>query len=254
MNEVPKCQNEYCPNPVKRDKAYPKRWTKFCSRPCANKFVRNSSAEKIKNTCLERYGSASFISSKVGVEHIRKCSIEKYGVENPSQADEVKNKKKLRSLERFGVDNPSKSTEVKEKIVQNRRPYRAYSYTLPSGLSVKLQGYEGIFLDSLLQHIDEKDILFEKNIPSFSYVLDGVERRYYPDFYIPSLNLVIEVKSTWTYAAQKEKNEAKKKAVVSNGLEYCLVVFDATKQLVTQFQSAPVLAFLLPYSSSPEAS
>lgn len=37
------------------------------------------------------------------------------------------------------------------------------------------------------------------------YVLDGVKKRYYPDFYIPSFDLYIETKNDFLLSIQKEK-------------------------------------------------
>ena len=50
-------------------------------------------------------------------------------------------------------------------------------------------------------------------MPKIEYNLNNTIRRYYPDFYIPKDNLIIEVKSMWTYKIDLEKNLAKQKAV-----------------------------------------
>jgi len=47
----------------------------------------------------------------------RKILKEKYGVENPSQIEEVKLKRKETFVKRFGCENPSQSEEVKQKKV-----------------------------------------------------------------------------------------------------------------------------------------
>ena len=67
-----------------------KGYKKYCSVKCS----RNSKEiiEKIKQTCLE-----------------------KYGVENPSQSEKVKEKFKETNIKRFGVENPAQSEKVKEK-------------------------------------------------------------------------------------------------------------------------------------------
>jgi len=45
----------------------------------------------------------------------KNTNLEKWGVENPSQLEEVKEKRKRTLLENWGVDHPSKSEEIKEK-------------------------------------------------------------------------------------------------------------------------------------------
>lgn len=49
---------------------------------------------------------------------IKQINMQKYGVENISQLNEVKEKKKEKSIKKFGVDNISKSEEVKLKKKQ----------------------------------------------------------------------------------------------------------------------------------------
>jgi hypothetical protein len=203
MDQPPKCKTVECDNLVKKDAAYPKRWTLFCSRSCASKHTRNFSAQKIKDTCMKKYGGVSYLSSDKGKQYLADFYIERYG-----------------------VDNPSKSNEVKETIQKNRKPYKSYDYGLPSGRIIRLQGYENIGLDILLEKFTEDQIVFGRAIPSFAYELNG-KRLYYPDFYVPSANLIVEVKSTWTMRVQKERNLLKEKAVISNGFNFQFLIFDA---------------------------
>lgn len=56
----------------------------------------------------------------------KKCSklkaiqtnLKRYGVENPFQSEEIKNKIKQKNLERYGVENPSQSSEIKKKKIK----------------------------------------------------------------------------------------------------------------------------------------
>ncbi len=47
-----------------------------------------------------------------------KTNLEKYGVENPFQSEEIKNKIKKKNLERYGVENPSQSTKIHQKKIK----------------------------------------------------------------------------------------------------------------------------------------
>jgi hypothetical protein len=67
-----------------------------------------------------RYISYTRNGNKDGFYICRKCktektNIEKYGVKNPSQSKEVKDKKKATLINNWGVDHPSKSKEINEK-------------------------------------------------------------------------------------------------------------------------------------------
>jgi len=52
----------------------------------------------------------------------------------------------------------------------------------------------------------------------------GKDRKYFPDFYFSSLNLIIEIKSTYIYNLQKEKNDLKKESVLNNNYNYILIL------------------------------
>ena len=59
--------------------------------------------------------------------------------------------------------------------------------------------YKGIMLDSsweviVAEYLDEHNIKWEQPTNGFEYILDGVIHKYYPDFYIPSIDKYIEVK------------------------------------------------------------
>jgi predicted AAA+ superfamily ATPase len=84
---------------------------------------------------------------------------------------------------------------------------------------VKIQGYEDIVLEKLLRKYDENDILIQRTeMPELWYIDDnGKYHRYFPDFYIPSKNLVIEVKSIYTYKQDTITYHKKRKACLYAG-------------------------------------
>ena len=47
--------------------------------------------------------------------------LENYGVTNPSQLDNIKEKKKQTTLLHYGVDNPSKNNEIKNKKAEKQK-------------------------------------------------------------------------------------------------------------------------------------
>ena len=99
------------------------------------------------------------------------------------------------------------------------------NFKLPSGRIIKLQGYEPRVLEQLLKIYTENDIVcgvknINNEIGKITYIEDGVEHRYYPDFYIKSTNTIIEVKSQWTFDKWKKKNELKKNACISLGFNF----------------------------------
>ena len=65
---------------------------------------------------MKRRGFLSHPST--GTLRLKQTMLAKYGVENPSQLPDYKEKIKKTSLERYGVDNPAKSPEIQKKIKQ----------------------------------------------------------------------------------------------------------------------------------------
>ena len=52
------------------------------------------------------------------------------------------------------------------------------------------------------------------------------KHRYYCDVFIPKINCIYEVKSTWTYEKDIEDIPLKKQACIDNGYNFKLYVFD----------------------------
>lgn len=79
--------------------------------------------------------------------------------------------------------------------------------------------YKGIWLDStweyaLVQRLDELSIQWERDISKhkFEYVdVEGNTRFYHPDFYIPGLNLYVEVKGYWTSETRHKMSSVKER-------------------------------------------
>lgn len=142
-------------------------------------------------------------------------NIEKYGVEHLWCDYEWKKKK---MLQKYGVENYAQTGLI--------NGYKWYEYELPSGRIVKYQGYEGKYIPILLRKYGEENICFETHeIPKIKYTFNNKNKVYFPDFYIPKDNLIIEIKSNWTLRANKELNEAKFKAVIDNGFNFKLKIY-----------------------------
>ena len=80
----------------------------YCSKKCPS---NDKEWQKNRiNTCVEKYGTGS------NIEKIKETCVQRYGVENVFQTSEVKEKIKNTSLEKYGVENPGGSAESIEKI------------------------------------------------------------------------------------------------------------------------------------------
>lgn len=90
MKEVPLC--EVCNKNPKIWYTYTSGYKTTCSVQCAHNHP--TKYKKKKQTCLETYG-----------------------VEHPSQLDDIKKKKRETCLKNYGVDNPSKCPEIQQKKI-----------------------------------------------------------------------------------------------------------------------------------------
>jgi DNA invertase Pin-like site-specific DNA recombinase len=99
-------------------------------------------------------------------------------------------------------------------------------YTLPSSAQIYIQGYEDHFLDFIFNNklLNEKDIVYRP--PTIRYKdINNINRLYYPDFYIPKLNLIVEIKSLYILNIQTRENfECKKKACMDNGYNFLCIL------------------------------
>ena len=194
-------------------------------------------SEKRKSTMVDRYGVEHIMQSDEYKEKYTDTMNERYGVSYPMQNSELFEKRKSTMVDRYGVEHIMQSDEYKEKYTDtmNERygvPYamqnpashekqqcrRWKDYTLPSGKIVKLQGYEDKALDILLKTYNENDLIMSrKDMPEFWYMVDDKPHRYYPDIYIPLENKIIEVKSSYTYNVDIQRNLLKAECVRFRG-------------------------------------
>ena len=156
--------------------------------------------------------------------------IQTYGVDNFFKSSEFTEKRIATNLLKYGHEHHMQNQEIINKTI--RTSYLTKQYTLPkSGKIILCQGYEPRFLDMILKYYDESMIVTEKkDIPKIKYInQDNKNAIYFPDFYIPHENTLIEIKSTWTLKIELLKNKLKYRSCVDNGYTICIYVFDHSK-------------------------
>jgi len=183
--------------------------------------------EKGKETSIERYGFEHPMKNSEVREKGKATNLKLRGVEYASQDPVFRDKCKATSMERYGFEHPMKNSEYSEKASHNA--YKAYDYKLPSGKTIRIQGYEKFAIDDLLaQNINEDDIITKRTEVPECFYKDSEDKnhRYYVDVLIQSQKLCIEVKSTWTLYKNKEKVVFTKKALEDLGYKCEIWVYD----------------------------
>jgi hypothetical protein len=193
----------------------------YCD-PCSKKkATERSKATIMKNYGVENAGQAESVKKK-----IKDGFDKKYGM-HPKKTKEVQDKWTATCLEKFG-GHPNQNKEVQIKSEANSYHYK--TYMMPSGNLVKYQGYEDKALDELVQLYEEEDICIGRaNIPSVDYHIGDKKHVYFPDFYIKSLNKIIEVKSEWTIQLKRGNVEEKALATIKAGYKYEIWVYSDKK-------------------------
>ena len=75
----------------------------YCSSKCCNSDLEKKL--QTKQSCLEKYGVENISQSQEIRNKVKQTCLEKYGVEHPFQSQEVQNKYKQTCLERYGTEH-----------------------------------------------------------------------------------------------------------------------------------------------------
>ena len=159
--------------------------------------------EKIKQTCLEKYGTEYSWQNKIVKEKIKETLRNNYGVDNPMQSQIVKEKIKENNLNKYGVEYVSQIPEVRVKLAN-----------ILSSIEVKNKIYNTKKKNHTFNSSKAEDELFlhiKEIFPSVKRQYKDEERYPYScDFYIPELDMFIELQGSWTHGRHPfDKNSNK---------------------------------------------
>lgn len=219
-----------------------------CENPLKNKDIR----EKMKATNIKRYGCDNPFQNEDIKEKIKVKNIKKFGYEHPMKNENVKNKLKLTNLQRFGYEYATQNKSIKEKIKktcmqnfgyehpmknaiffekQQKACYKCKKYRFPSGRIDLVQGYEPQALNILITMYKEDDIVtknteIELLCGEIKYIFEEKESKYHTDIYIKSEHKFIEVKSSYIFNLEKERNLKKREACINTGIKFEFWIMD----------------------------
>jgi hypothetical protein len=195
--------------------------------------------DKSKTICLEKYGVEHALQSQEFKDKKKATCLKNHGVEYPMQNAEVRDKSKTICLEKYGVEHAMQNAEVSENCSKKSRQWK--DYTFPCGTQVRYQGYENFAYDELVeQGYSYNDLVTSRRlVPEIWYMNNDKKHRYYVDIYIPSINKMIEVKSSWTLKCKKDNVDKKAKACIDANFTYEIWSYSdkngKNKQVITDF-------------------
>lgn len=135
-------------------------------------------------------------------------------------------------LRKYGADNASGVPSIVRKKLG--KLFSTKTFQLGSR-EVLVQGYEPVALRAMLEHFKPNDIEVsgDGNVPTVRYQdADGKRRTYYPDFFLPRLNILVEVKSTYTlYGTDQwlKRNRCKARKALKAGYRFKMLVCSDNK-------------------------
>lgn len=103
-----------------------------------------------------------------------------------------------------------------------------YNYILQLNKGIKFQKYQYKIINQLLQNYKQQDILYKKkDMPSIQYynIINNKYYKYFPNFFIPKQNLIIEIKSKYTLKRNAFKNCLIVNAIFNNGYNFKIYIY-----------------------------
>jgi len=186
---------------------------------------------KVKKTMTEKYGSYNYGGSDRHKKEMKE-NWKKYTTE---EKQNIKIKKEETCIERYGIksmlcDQKEKEEGMIKKYGVKHAMHNAviYDKNFKSQINVKKfkdtnLWYQGSYeLDFLEKYYDKyQDI---KRGPYIKYLYKGEKKIYHPDFYIPSLNLIVEIKSSYYFKRDKYIINKKKEACLNAGYKWKIII------------------------------
>ena len=181
---------------------------RFCDKECKNEnSLRNH--ERLCNSNPNRqytkFADLDFQKNKNNNKSNQYIKAKKLGLEKPQTTE--KQKEALRLLCESRDDSWHKSNGRKiSKTINQKVEEGTWHTSLAKHMHIDYNGNDlhGTWELRYAEYLDANRIRRERNKKSFSYVFDGKNRKYTPDFYIISNDTFVEIKSYKT-----AKDEAK---------------------------------------------
>jgi len=176
-----------------------------------NKNLANKMQIKRNKTKLEKYGDEKYCNK----EKVFQTNIRKYGNKCSLNNIEIKKTAKETLFKNYGVEYNMQNKYLFEKNQKSGFKLKQFNNT---NIWYR-RTYELDFLENFYDKYP--DI---QNGPTIKYHFAGKNRVYFPDFYIPSLNLIVEIKSLYFYKKYEETIKEKERATISKGFKYLMIM------------------------------
>lgn len=178
---------------------------KYCGKECKNKnslaqheirCKQNPNKIEIKSNFIQyQKDLKTGVKTKIYNNQYTKAKI--LGLPKPEMSEKTREKiSKVWKGRKHSEESKQKISVSMKKVVKERP--ESYSASNVNGRVKKVE-YNGNIFDSswevvVAKFLDDNNILWERPQNGFEYIWENDTHLYYPDFYIPSMDLYIEVK------------------------------------------------------------
>lgn len=206
-----------------------------CSRLCAMSILNKSQEhiDKVKKTCLQKYGVDNYAKTKECKEKIYQTCLEKYGIKSYNNVE----KAKRTCLKKYGVNHYSKTKKFKDQLNEkldiikekrretflkhfgkecyfqtdlfknNRKAFYLKNYGVDEYFKTqefKDKEYVTKQINNSFNKSSKEDQVYKLLLTIFdkNNIIRQYKSKLYPfacDFYIKSLDLYIEYNGHWTH-------------------------------------------------------
>lgn len=215
-----------------------KRGEYYCCHKCSinkqKETMKNNGSEyflstsEYKNKMIELYGEDN--PSKLEHIKIKRSNrltddeyqqkmiagvISKYNVDNVSKLDFIKERKKKTCIKNYGVENPTQNEEI---FIKAQKSGKKLIYHNNTGLY-----YRGTYEKDFLDYCSNNNIKVSKG-KTIRFTYNNKNKVYYSDFFIESINLIIEIKSSYYYSKYLDLNKIKQLESEKQGYNYIIII------------------------------
>lgn len=148
--------------------------------------------KKVTKTTKERFGVDNIFKD---VEFMKRARVAHNGFEFPLQDPKARSKFVNTCIERYGSNHPMHDADVAAKSFKANRKLHIYECSYKKRVFNVIGTYEVFVLRYLLKNYRPNDL---RSWFDVSHINTGAKTRYFPDFYVKSLDTFIEVKSIYT--------------------------------------------------------
>ena len=206
----------------------------YTSYPCVLDYIKENKTQKLSSLeqrIMHKHYYAEQINSMFNdFGHIFNIRIKLYmlihNITKPNICTECSNYVKPRkSTSGFRI-TCSDTCEIERTNSKRKSKFKLFT-----GEFITIMGYEGYVYNKLIELTSFDNIVYgskriREHTTMFNYTINSINRKYYPDFYLVKQRKIIEVKSSYTYKADFDKNIAKAKACVDNEYSFEFWIHD----------------------------